>query len=178
MTMNQKSTIRNGFTLIETLVAVSVISIGFVGALVLLAKSASQASILRQRVTGARLAEEGLEVVRNIRDSNWLRNLGWRDGLADTGASVALVNYNSLSLDTSPSAASRDCLNYSGGFYVHPAAIESCNTPFKRHIELTTGPADPDLRGAQPLIVASVVSWPEKAQTQTITVLDYLYDWK
>ena len=87
--MNLRSKTRSGFTLIETLVAVSVISVGFVGELVLLAKSASQASALRHRVVGARLAEEGLEVVRNIRDSNWLRSLNWRDGLADTGANTA-----------------------------------------------------------------------------------------
>lgn len=165
-----------GFTLIEAIVAIGVISVGFVGALVLLSKSSSQAGALRDRVIAAHLAEEGIEITRNIRDTNWLKNLGWRTGLGDTA--FALVDYNSSALDTGATVASRECLNYSGGFYIHPAVAATCNSPFKRHIELSTGPADPDLGGAQPLIIKSVVSWTERINTPSITVIDYLYDWK
>jgi hypothetical protein len=102
--------------------------------------------------------------------------LDWRNGLAD--ASFALVNYNSSAADTSADVASRDCLNYFGGFYTHSVVPMSCNTSFKRHIELSTGAPEPDVGGATPLVVKSVVSWRERAVTRTFTVIDELYDWK
>ena len=166
-----------GFTLIEAIVAIGVISVGFVGALVLLSKSASQASLLKNRVIAAHLAEEGVEVIYNIRDTNWLKDMNWRTGLSDTA--FALVDYNSTAIDISANVASRDCLNYTAGFYKHSALVGGCNTTFKRHVELSTGPADPNLSGFQPLIVKSVVTWQEKGQTHSpVTVIDYLYDWK
>ena len=171
---SQNSKVIDGFTLIEAIVAIGVISVGFVGALVLLSKSASQANLLKNRVIAAHLAEEGVEVVYNIRDTNWLNpaNPGWRNGLDDTVNGI--VNYDSLSV-TVNSDQNSWCLNWDGAHYKH--AVGSCD--FKRHIELSTGPADPDLAGFQPLIVKSVVTWQEKGQTHTpITVIDYLYDWK
>ena len=169
-----------GFTLVETIVAIGVISVGFVGSLVLLSKSASQASTLKDRLIVAHLAEEGIEVVRNLRDTNWLKGFDWRAGLDDT--SFALVNYNSTAIDTNGNVSGRECLNY-GGFYVHPTVVSSCNTSFKRHIEITTKD-DPDLidpntgKKAQYMEVKSIVSWREKVSTKSLTVIDNLYDWK
>lgn len=172
-----------GFTLVETIVAIGVISIGFVGSLVLLSKSASQASTLKDRLIAAHLAEEGIEVVRNLRDTNWLKGFDWRADLDDTN--FALVNYNSpaIGIDIDGNVLSQDCLSYVGGFYAHLTEVSSCNTSFKRYIEITTKD-DPDLidpdtgKKAQYMEVKSVVSWREKVSTKSLTVIDNLYDWK
>ncbi|MDQ5938518.1 MAG: hypothetical protein QG642_208 [Patescibacteria group bacterium] len=61
-----------GFTLIELLIAISVFMIGIMGAFSLSLNNLNTAKENSQRVIAANLAREGLELVRNIRDSNWL----------------------------------------------------------------------------------------------------------
>ena len=72
-----------GFTLIETIVAVGIIVIGLVSALTLITTSLFYVSNIGDRLIAANLAAEGLEVVRNIRDNNWLQSLSWNNGLAN-----------------------------------------------------------------------------------------------
>lgn len=63
----------NGFTLLETLLALSVISVGVMAAFTLSTANLNTAKANYQRVLAANLAREGVEIVRNIRDSNWLK---------------------------------------------------------------------------------------------------------
>ncbi len=173
----------SGFTLVEAVVAVGVIAIGVAGALISLAQSSAQATNLRNRAVAAQLVAEGLEIVRNIRDTNWLAGRGWREGLADTVA--GLIDYNDAALAENADDASW-CLNYSAGFYTHFASPPyDCNTAFKRHLEITTATDDfspqlipPASPPVEYLVIKSVVEWPERDQTKNITIVDELYDWK
>ncbi len=165
----QKS--RAGFTLVEAIVAIGVISVGFVGSLVLISKSSAQASILKDRVVAAHLAAEGLEVVHNIRDTNWLKGFPWRTGLDDT--SNGTVNYNSTGVTNSDN----QCLNWDGSTYFHTYTI-TCSTSFRRHIELATKSETIAGNNVSYLEVKSIMEWKEKSLTHSLTVIDHLYDWK
>lgn len=57
-----------GFTLIETLVAVSLLSLSIVAPMTLTTQSLTTAYYARDQVTAYNLAQEGLEAVRAIRD--------------------------------------------------------------------------------------------------------------
>ncbi len=174
---NQKSKMSAGFTLIEAIVAIGVISVGLVGSMVLLAKSSSQSSILKDRVVAAHLAAEGLEVVHNIRDTNWLKDFGWRTGLADT--TVGIVDYDSTSVDTSDSSDARRCLNWNGSVYRHAVSPGyACSTAFKRHIELATKSETIGTSNVDYLEVKSIIEWKEKGLDKSLKVIDHLYDWK
>lgn len=168
---------KKGFTLIEAIVAIGVISVGFVGSLVLISKSASQSTILKDRVVAAHLAEEGLEVVHNIRDTNWLNGLSWLTGIPDT--TDGIVDYNGTSVDTSDSSEARKCLNWNGSVYRHAVGpTYSCTTSFKRHIEIETKTESVEGNNISYLEVKSVVSWKEKNSEKSLTIIDHLYDWK
>jgi prepilin-type N-terminal cleavage/methylation domain-containing protein len=66
-----KSLSQAGFTVVEVIVALAVFSIGILATLSM-ANFGLQASSSNERtVTGLNLAREGVEAVRNIRDSNW-----------------------------------------------------------------------------------------------------------
>lgn len=175
--MNQKLKTREGFTLIETIMAMGVIVVGLVGSLLLLAASSARASILKDRVIAAHLAEEGIEVARNIRDTNWLKNFDWRANLPDTA--VGIVDYDSQAIDTSDGSEGRRCLNWNGSFYRHAAGPGyACSTSFKRRIELRTLNETIAGQSVDYLEVKSVVEWREKGQNQVLNVIDHLYDWK
>lgn len=176
--MSKKNT-EYGFTLVEAIVAIAVISIGFVGSLVLLSRSSSLANSLKDRVVAAHLAEEGVEIVINIRDTNWLKGLGWRTGLPDTGPNFGAVDYDGTAVDMSDTSESRKCLNWDGNFYRHAVApAYSCNTSFKRQMKLATLNENIGGQIVSYLEVKSIVEWKEKGVTKSLTVISHLYDWK
>jgi type II secretory pathway pseudopilin PulG len=67
-----------GETMVEVLIALMVLVIGAVGALRLLGIAGINNQITKERVEATNLAREGIEAVRNIRDTNWLRFAGER----------------------------------------------------------------------------------------------------
>lgn len=80
--MNQR-----GFTLIEVLTALFVLTMGLVATAGLLTRTASLTAGVNSNLTASFLAQEGLEIARNIRDTNFLKirkgiSVQWGDGLA------------------------------------------------------------------------------------------------
>lgn len=69
---------RRGETLVEVLIALTVLVVGVMGFLRLLGVASVNNQITKERVIATNLAREGLEAVRNIRDTNWLRFGGER----------------------------------------------------------------------------------------------------
>jgi len=81
-----------GFTLIETFVAITVLVITVLGPMTLLSRALADSSTLKQRMTASYLAQEGLETVIFLRntDSSYLSSLS---------TSVYQINLNGLTLE-------------------------------------------------------------------------------
>ena len=80
--MNQR-----GFTLIEVLAALFVLTMGMVGVTALLTRTASFTAGVNSSLTASFLSQQGLEIARNTRDTNFLKirkglSVQWDDGLA------------------------------------------------------------------------------------------------
>ncbi len=84
-----------GAALTEGLIAVSIIATAVVGILGLLAVSLRHAQISRSQLIASQLAIEGIEVVRSIRDENWIEGEPWDTGLIPD---AYLVEYDSRGL--------------------------------------------------------------------------------
>jgi len=67
-----------GETLIEILIALVILILGSAGALRIISASIANNQISKERVIATNLAREGVELVRNVRDTNWLRFAGER----------------------------------------------------------------------------------------------------
>ena len=65
-----------GYTLIEALVAITIIVFSTVGPLTLAAKSLAESQYVRDQITAFYLAQEGLEVIHHIRDASGT-GTGW-----------------------------------------------------------------------------------------------------
>jgi hypothetical protein len=64
---------RRGIGLLEAMVALLVLMIGIVSIIVLMLSSTLSARISRDQLMASNLAREGVEIVRSVRDSNWLK---------------------------------------------------------------------------------------------------------
>ena len=81
---NKKKKYTQRFTLIEALVAIAILLIAVVEPLSLTANSVKNANFAKDQITSFYLAQEGIEFVRNKRDTNVLNGLtgtNWLSGL-------------------------------------------------------------------------------------------------
>ena len=153
-----------GFTIIEVLIAVAVITIGVLGILGVIYQTTSYIALSSSRLVAIYLAQEGMEIVRNIRDTNWLNNRSWDQGL-NTG--VWEADYNDSAL--TPFQEDRN-LRTNGGFYNYDSGQ---GTKFKRKI--TTGLTSCGVVTC--LSVKSEVSWQHFGRSQKAETEGYLYNW-
>lgn len=154
-----------GFSLLEVLVAIFIISIGITGAVSLVNYSISSVAVGKSQIIASNLAQEGIEIVRSIRDSNWLENAAWDSGL-DGCSSGCRVQYDSgalLSLSGNP-ALKID----SNSFYQYDSGT---NTFFHRKITIS------DI-SANEIKVVSEITWSERARSFSVSAENRLYDWK
>jgi prepilin-type N-terminal cleavage/methylation domain-containing protein len=77
-----KNTIGNtkGFTLVETMIGLMILTIAIVSSTSLLISLISSNKLIVKNLQAYYLAQEGLEAVRNVRDTNWLHNFDWKKG--------------------------------------------------------------------------------------------------
>lgn len=81
---NNKNINQNeGFTLIETLVAISIFTMSILSVMSVLAGSISNTNFAQRKIIAGYLAQEGIEEIRNIRDTYMLYSVdsttGWTD---------------------------------------------------------------------------------------------------
>jgi type II secretory pathway pseudopilin PulG len=86
--MRRRDAAQGGQTLLEAIVAIGVLSTAIVAALSLAVASLAAEQVSLDQVTAGNLAREGIEVVRLMRDGNWLANREWDDGLYDAAGSL------------------------------------------------------------------------------------------
>ncbi len=61
---------KQGFTLIESLLAIGVLIVGILSAFILVIRSLSNIPLIQSRLIAANLAQEGVELIRQKRDTN------------------------------------------------------------------------------------------------------------
>jgi len=123
---------KQGFSLIETIVAISIMLIGIVGLYALVPFYLKVVAVNKDRFVASQLAREGIEFVRNIRDSNLLAGNNWNDNLTgcvsgcqmDYNDDAGLSGYTGMSLRIDPS-----------GFYKYEGGLI---TKYKRKITITS----------------------------------------
>ncbi|MDO8574970.1 MAG: prepilin-type N-terminal cleavage/methylation domain-containing protein [bacterium] len=157
------NTNNNGFTLIETIVAVGIIVIGLVSALTLITNSLFYVSNIGDRLIAANLTAEGLEVARNIRDNNWLQNLSWNSGMPDGDYQAS---YNSITL--LPYGGNPLLFDNGSGLYSYSSGA---STLYGRKISISN-------LSSYEIRVISTVTWQRRGVTYSSSAEGHLFNWK
>jgi len=173
-----------GFTILEVIVAIFVLTVAVGGSFVLIQQTLIAASLAQSKLTAYYLAQEGIEIVRNIRDTNWLKqrsgelNFFWDTDiiplelpLGESRDCIADYNDDGLSnfIEGTP-------LNLVNGFYSYDASGDP--TPFERKITITKL----DLPGTSyaddyKLRVTVQVRWSERGRDHSVEASEDLYNW-
>ncbi len=165
---------KRGFTILELIVAIFIVITGLVAAASLMTYSISAVIIGKSQIIATSLAQEGLEVVRNIRDNNWhciadpdcTDSTNWNDGL---GEGDWEVEYDSLKDDLSTYTGR--LLKLYDGFYQYTSGDETHETRFYRKITIA------DI-SANEIKVVSEVTFSERNKSYSVSAENRLYDWK
>jgi len=177
---------KNSFTLLEVILAITVLTLAVGGSFVLISQTIASISVVQSKLIASYLAQEGIEIVKNIRDTNWLKFPLWDQGLEggdcwegdyQTGAPPDYPSFTSC-----PFPYQYDNLRFLGidenGFYGYSYLPEN-KTIFKRKITISdkVDLDDPPDGEMDKLKVSVEVLWAERGKLHSITAQEYLYNW-
>ncbi len=185
---------QSGFTLVETLIALSIFTTSLLGLMVISSQGISGTNFARNQLTASYLAEEGIEYVRVIRDSEYVANpaIAFEEIFSVTHPLGNCANKNcAIAVGTGACPAQtcmgqikvKKCLNNtcevlyrnSQGFYNY---TDLGNTGFTRTIRIDLADPGDNLLSADEARITSTVTWQEGLATKTVSLTENLFGWQ
>jgi prepilin-type N-terminal cleavage/methylation domain-containing protein len=163
--MNYPLKFKKGFTLVETMVAISILMLAILGPLSIASSGLRNSLFAKDQVTAYYLAQEGIEYVRYIRDDNYLQSSGnWLDGLEDcTGTYGCAIdtgkwfgsNNSVIRLCQLIGCSDYNILykDFSTKYYTHQTGGGNTATPFSRIVKVEETTDEKEIK------VTSTVTW-------------------
>jgi len=177
-----------GFTLIETIVAISVLMLGIIGPMTLAARNIKASRDASDRLIASFLAQEGIEVVRSNIANNSADDNPWLDGItgvpgqcdqpsrciADiTQANSGLPQPGRNILQACNGLCTEEVYQHGATYVFRQSSTGAPGAPwvptkFQRHISVEVYPGD-----TKRVLVSTTVWWPRG----TITLEEDVYNW-
>jgi len=162
---------QSGFSLLEVITILFIVSIGMVGILSLIVQNIQTERVNRGNLIACQLAQEGLELIREVRDNNWRDGVDW---LTNLGEGNYRIDY-SMATPTPITTTDEAVLLLEDGFYRTYATGDPesplLETEFYRVINLDSLSSDSEQ-------VSSVVSWSDRGHAYNCSLLTVLYNWR
>lgn len=152
-----------GFTLLETIIAVALLAISIVASVALISKSIQSRTVSQNRLMASYLAQEGIELVINIRDNNWKNGNAWNKDWEDCVNCEIDHEKKKIKDEGDPFLKIDD-----KKFYNYNKGVD---TKFKRRITITTISADQKK-------VSSEVVWSSRGKNFNVTIEGLVYNWQ
>ncbi len=173
---------RSGQSLVELMIAMSVLTTGFLGTLALLSRSLTLNRTVTDRNVATYLAAEGIEVVKNLVDANIYEGSAWNCGV---NSNTYVVSYNSLppgaacpgqGLVVATPANRQVYFDPTTNIYVNGNPGGSAVlTAYQRAVTVQRDGTAPD---EDRLIVTATVTWTDVAGAEQVTLQDQFVNWR
>lgn len=174
---------RKGFTLVETLVAILILMMSISGPFFVVQQSLISATIARDQTTARFLAQEGIEVLRAVRDSNFLSgNIGpnWLSGFTNCDTSQnpdgCMVDATANRVAQIKDACTGSCsfLNYNEATSLfNHATIAGPNQPSKFIRKVTIR----EINSGKDAFMEVEVIWSDRGVSRNVKTQSYLFNW-
>lgn len=157
---------KRGFTLIEVITVLLVISLGMIGVLSLIVQNIQSQSLNKNTLIAYQLAQEGVELIRQVRDTNWRESLDWRENLS---SGKYYMDYISTMPHQASDQGSGNLAQDLNGMYVsNPGA--TLGKGFSRIIALEDS--------GEGMLVNSSIFWSDHGRSYVYSLDTILYDWR
>lgn len=178
--MNNSLKFKKGFTLVETMVAISILMLGILGPLSIASSGLRNSLFAKDQVTAYYLAQEGIEYVRYVRDDNYLKKNSWFSGLDNCtdayGCAVDTEEWFNTNASVTYKCTSANCNNNallykiaSNQHYTHQSSGNTA-TPFTRIIKVEKNTNSREIK------VTSTVTWQSGAGQKSFTLTENVFD--
>ncbi|MEK7600373.1 MAG: prepilin-type N-terminal cleavage/methylation domain-containing protein [Patescibacteria group bacterium] len=151
----------NGFSLLEALVALFLLTMGIIPALLVATASLRSSDGIRSGLIASQLAQEGAEITRSFRDADWFAGNAFGTRITTGDWEVAWND------DALTPATGQPLLLDATGLYSYAGGVE---TPFVRTLTISA-------ESAFEFLVQSEVAWEERGRTRSVIVESHIYDW-
>lgn len=180
MNLINKKTENKGFTLIETLVAITILSFAIVATFGSAQKGLQTSIQSKDQVTAFFLAQEAVEYIKNKRDENRITGANWMTNISESAGGPCGAS-NSCYVDTTSDTIApcsggcavinqdRNSSSSTYGLYGYDAAWTP--TEFTRIINMTSMSASEEN-------LQIVILWSEGTTIRNFTVAESLFDWQ
>jgi hypothetical protein len=159
-----------GFTLVEELVALALLTVGLIPAFQQATQAMQLSLTIKNSLTAAHLAQEGIEVTRSMRDENWFAAQPFDQGLTScaTATGGCRVQYDSTAATIMP-VTGNPVLKVDGltGLFQYSSGTD---TEFHRLITIDPVPGSG-------LKVTATITWRERNNDKSFIVEEYLFNW-
>ena len=154
-----------GFTLVEVLIAVFIFGLAFTATSYILTTNLRSATSIRNNFVASGLAQDGIEVVRNIRDRDWFLGNSYGASFPD---GIYRIQWNSQSLIAFGSNPKLRKDSVSGLFSYDSGS----DTIFTRTVNISTIRANVEKR------VIVTINWNDRGATKSLSAEEHLYNWR
>lgn len=170
---------KSGFTLIETLVAISILILAVTGAFQAAQKGISLGTFSKNQVVAFYLAGEAIEQIKNIRDENSLKGNSWLQGIANPGDPCTLGTVCMVDAVNAPTLASCNSSSFDAcpflkqsptGFYGYNSSWT--DTIFKRSIKIQSIPSNTD-----EVSITVHISWTQGLINRSFDIRENILNW-
>lgn len=173
---------RKGQSLVELMIAMSVLTTGFLGTLALLSRSLTLNRTVTDRNVATYLAAESIEVVKNLIDANIYEGSAWNCGV---NSNTYVASYNSLPPGSACPGQGLTVANVNNRqVYFDPSTNLYVNgdpgggaipTAYQRAVTIQRDGTPPD---EDRLIVTATVTWTDVAGAEQVTLQDQFVNWR
>jgi len=177
---NKLTAVHSGFTLVETLVAISIFSLSILGLISVLSQGIADINYAKQRMVGEYLAQEGIEYVRNIRDTYTIYHPqsgqdGWDDFKAKLAPCVGVTCGVDPLLPGSDAGSVFQCPPENCDLFLNNGAYNisiygGANTGFRRRMQIVETTADE-------MEVYVSVNWAQGSGNKEVKFYETLFNW-
>lgn len=161
---------RAGFTLVETLVAITVLVMAVAAPLTLGSQGLTASRIARDQIVATYLAQEAIEYIRVNRDTNILSGQSWLSGFTDCLAGTCRIDVPAGDITKCEGKCEAVGYNDASGIYGYTKGWET--TKFSREVTIEQVVLDVEAK-----IVVSV-SWQDGALPRTVQVDEHIFNWQ
>ncbi len=173
---------KQGFTLLEVVVAVSIFLLATLAIARLMASTENISGIARGQFIALNIAREGLELVRDYRDNNWFTqdpDVVWTTGICpddDNAAYSFTIDSNMVRNNTGVGDADKDNLYIqTNQEWTHHKITDAVKTAYSRVITIDC--SKQKLANDESIIVTSKVTWQDHQKERTIELREKLTNW-